>query len=142
MPVGLINNAWGGSAAEAWVRRESLEKDPRFASLMEGWVGREKYLQSEEATANYEKDVAAWEEKVKAAKEAGQKPPRKPSSPESQLSGNARPGNIFAGVVYPTLPYGMKGVIWYQGESNAGRAWEYRKLFPYMIEQWRAEWGC
>lgn len=141
VPVGLINNAWGGSAAEAWVRRESLEKDPRFASLMEGWVGREKYLQSEEATANYEKDVAAWEEKVKAAKEAGQKPPRKPSSPESQLSGNARPGNIFAGVVYPTLPYGMKGVIWYQGESNAGRAWEYRKLFPYMIEQWRAEWG-
>lgn len=35
----------------------------------------------------------------------------------------------------------MKGVIWYQGESNAGRAWEYAQLFPYMIEQWRAEWG-
>ncbi|MEO6741821.1 MAG: sialate O-acetylesterase, partial [Chthoniobacteraceae bacterium] len=36
--------------------------------------------------------------------------------------------------------YGIKGVIWYQGESNAGRAWEYAQLFPYMIEQWRAEW--
>jgi sialate O-acetylesterase len=40
----------------------------------------------------------------------------------------------------PTLGYGIKGVIWYQGESNAGRAWEYAQLFPYMIEQWRAEW--
>jgi sialate O-acetylesterase len=38
-----------------------------------------------------------------------------------------RPGNIFAGVVHPTLPYGIKGVIWYQGESNAGRAYEYAR---------------
>ena len=40
----------------------------------------------------------------------------------------------------PTLGYGMKGVIWYQGESNAGHAYEYRTLFPFMIEQWRKEW--
>ena len=36
VPVGLIDNSWGGSAAEAWVRRASLEKDPRFKTLMEG----------------------------------------------------------------------------------------------------------
>ena len=35
----------------------------------------------------------------------------------------------------------MKGVIWYQGESNAGRAWEYADLFPFLIEQWRKEWN-
>ena len=44
--------------------------------------------------------------------------------------GNSRPGNIFAGVVNPTLGYGIKGVIWYQGESNASRAYEYADLFP------------
>ncbi len=141
VPVGLINNAWGGSAAEAWVRRESLEKDPRFKATMEQWVKREELLQSAETKAKYEADLAAWKVKAEAAKAAGQRPPRGPSSPDSQLKGNARPGNIFAGVVHPTLGYGMKGVIWYQGESNAGRAWEYAKLFPYMIEQWRAEWG-
>jgi len=37
VPVGLINNAWGGSAAEAWIRRDSLVKDPRFTALMESW---------------------------------------------------------------------------------------------------------
>lgn len=141
VPVGLINNAWGGSAAEAWVRRESLEKDPRFAATMESWVNREKQLQTEEAKTQYEAALAAWKVKAEEAKAAGKTPSRAPASPESTLRGNARPGNIFAGVVYPTLGYGIKGVIWYQGESNAGRAWEYAKLFPYMIEQWRAEWG-
>ncbi|MDF1850170.1 MAG: sialate O-acetylesterase [Verrucomicrobiales bacterium] len=141
VPVGLINNAWGGSAAEAWVRRESLEKDERFSRLMEGWVKREAQLQSDEEKEKYAKALANWEEKAKAAKAAGQPVPRPPRSPEQLLEGNSRPGNIFAGVVHPTLGYGMKGVIWYQGESNASRAHEYRALFPYMIEQWRAEWG-
>ena len=141
VPVGLINNAWGGSAAEAWVRRDSLEKDPRFTALMDGWEQREADLMADEAKAKYEVALAAWKEKVAAAKAAGKQAPRAPGSPESVLAGNQRPGNIFAGVVHPTLGYGMKGVIWYQGESNAGRAWEYARLFPYMIEQWRAEWG-
>jgi sialate O-acetylesterase len=119
VPVGLIDNSWGGSAAEAWVRRESLEKDPRFKTLMENTVKREAELQSAQA---------------KAA--TGQ-----PNPAQQWLTGNARPGNIFAGVVHPTLGYGLKGVIWYQGESNAGRAKEYADLFPFMIEQWRKEWN-
>ncbi len=140
VPVGLIDNAWGGSAAEAWVRRSSLEKDARFKTLMEGTVKREADLTSEQAKANFEKATAKWKEDVEKAK-AEQKPaPRAPQSPDGWLHGNARPGNIFNGVMAPTLGYGIKGVIWYQGESNAGRAWEYAQLFPYMIEQWRAEW--
>ncbi len=141
VPVGLINNAWGGSAAEAWVRRDSLEKDPRFTVLMDSWKQREADLVTDEAKAKHEVALAKWKERVKEAKAAGKPAPRAPASPESTLTGNQRPGNIFAGVVHPTLGYGMKGVVWYQGESNSGRAWEYARLFPYMIEQWRAEWG-
>ncbi len=55
-------------------------------------------------------------------------------------AGQHRPGNIFAGMLNPKLGFAMKGVVWYQGESNAGHAWEYRTLFPFMIEQWRKEW--
>ncbi len=144
VPVGLIDNAWGGSAAEAWVRRSSLESDPRFQTLMEGTVKREGDLQSEKAKEDFEKATAKWKEDTEKMKAAGLKPgqqlPRAPQSPDGWLRGNARPGNIFNGVMNPTLGYGIKGVIWYQGESNAGRAWEYAQLFPYMIEQWRAEW--
>jgi sialate O-acetylesterase len=44
-------------------------------------------------------------------------------------------------VVSPVLGFGIKGIIWYQGESNAERANEYGQLFPVMIKQWRREWG-
>ena len=45
-------------------------------------------------------------------------------------AGNTRPGNLYNGVLKPTIGYGIKGAIWYQGESNAGRAYQYRDLFP------------
>lgn len=143
VPVGLIDNAWGGSAAEAWVRRESLEKDPRFQRLMEATVKRETSLQLDKARLDrqHEEAEAQWKEAAARAKAEKVAAPRAPASPYAWLTGNARPGNIFNGIVHPTLSYGMKGVIWYQGESNAGQAYEHAQLFPYLIEQWRQEWG-
>ena len=62
-----------------------------------------------------------------------------------------RPGKVFAGPNHPTLlhnaminpilPYGAKGVIWYQGESNADRAYQYRSLMPLLISDWRIKWN-
>ena len=43
-------------------------------------------------------------------------------------------------MVAPIMGYGMRGIIWYQGETNAGRAYQYRSLFPLMIRSWREEW--
>lgn len=141
VPVGLINNAWGGSAAEAWVRRDVLESDARFKGLMDGWATREKDLASDKAKQDHEKAMAVWKTQQEDAKKAG-KPfnARAPQSPQQILGGNARPGNIYNGVLLPTIGYGIKGAIWYQGETNAGRAYEYGYLFPLMIEHWRKEW--
>jgi sialate O-acetylesterase len=47
---------------------------------------------------------------------------------------------LFNGMIAPLIPYAIKGAIWYQGESNAGKAWEYRTLFPTMIKGWRSAW--
>ena len=141
VPVGLINNAWGGSAAEAWIRRDSLENNPLFADLMQSTEEREERLQSPEAMKEYEAAVAEWEREKTVAETENLPIPRRPNSPESWLSGNQRPGNIFSGVLHPTIGYGIRGAIWYQGESNASRAHQYRKLFPFLIEEWRKEWG-
>ncbi|MGL4399184.1 MAG: sialate O-acetylesterase [Luteolibacter sp.] len=138
VPVGLIDNSWGGSAAEAWVRRESLESDPRFARLMAATAKKEAELMSEKGRAEFQKAMEDWKIAQQAARAVGKTGPRKP---QEWLSGNQRPGNIFAGAVHPTLGYGIKGVIWYQGESNASRAYEYGSLFPFLVEQWRKEWG-
>ncbi len=141
VPVGLINNAWGGSAAEAWVRRDVLEKDPRFKLLMTNTKNTEANLNNPGARAKFEAALAQWQKDAAAAKAAG-KPftTRAPGAPDGWLHGNARPGNIYNGVLLPTIGYGIKGAIWYQGESNAGRAFEYASLFPHMIQHWREEW--
>ncbi|MBN2447579.1 MAG: hypothetical protein JXO22_12675 [Phycisphaerae bacterium] len=50
------------------------------------------------------------------------------------------PTVLFNGMINPLVPYGIRGVIWYQGESNRPRAAQYRKLFPAMIQDWRSKW--
>ena len=47
---------------------------------------------------------------------------------------------IYNSMIAPLVPYAIRGALWYQGESNAGRAYQYRKTFPLMIQDWRAKW--
>jgi len=61
--------------------------------------------------------------------------PQAPARPPELMA-----GAIFNGVINPLIPYGIAGVIWYQGESNAGRAYEYRIAFPLLINDWRQKW--
>jgi len=131
VPVGLIDDSWGGSAAEAWVPRKVIEKDPRFKGVMDQW-------KATESSYDHQAAVAKWKAAAAKAKAAGKNPPRPPRNP---LTGQHRPGNLYAGVLHPTIGYGIRGVIWYQGESNAGRAYQYDDLFKLMITQWRKEWG-
>ena len=144
VPVGLIDNAWGGSAAEAWVRRDVLEKDKRFADLMAKWKKTEAEFTPEafaKLQADHKTKLAAWVEARKVKLKAGEMVTgAAPRAPQNPMTGQHRPGNLYAGVLHPTIGYGIKGAIWYQGESNSGRAYEYAYLFPLMIQHWREEW--
>jgi sialate O-acetylesterase len=55
--------------------------------------------------------------------------------------GSGTPSLLYNGMVSPVLPYQIKGAIWYQGEANVGRADQYSKIFPAMIQNWREAWG-
>ncbi len=131
VPIGLVNNAWGGSTADAWIRREVYDADPELAGEREKWRALEENY-------SYEKLLQAWKEKVKQAKAAKKAPPR---MPRNQMTGKHRPGNLYAGKLHPLIPYAIKGAIWYQGESNSTRAFQYRHVFSKMIAHWREEWG-
>lgn len=124
VPIGLINNAWGGSACEAWIRRDLLAADERYKPLMDRWA----QLESQFAEVSGKTDLSEEQKKQRDALKAN-------------MGGNARPANIYNGVLTSHLGYGIRGAIWYQGESNAGRAYQYRDLFPLMIKNWRDEWG-
>ena len=122
IPVGMINNAWGGSSCESWIDRKIVGTD--FPKLLERWEGLEKQVEALEA-----KQDRSEEENKNLA------------NLRNQMRGNARPGNIYNGVLASHVGYGIRGAIWYQGESNAGRAYQYRELFPRMIKNWREIWG-
>ena len=123
VPVGMINNAWGGSACEAWISRPILAADERFKPMMD----------------RYAADEAKFAE-LSAKKELTEDEKKKLDDLKRMMEGNHRPANIYNGVLKSHLGYGIKGAIWYQGESNAGRAYQYRDLFPLMIQSWRDEW--
>ncbi len=59
----------------------------------------------------------------------------------SSLSPNSYPSLLYNAMVNPLIPYAFQGVLWYQGEANVGRAEQYKKAFPLMIEDWRQKWG-
>ena len=124
VPIGLINNAWGGSACEAWIRRDLLAADAQFQPLLDRWAQMEARFQ----TLSNKTELTEDEKKQL-------------NQLRGQMSGNARPGNIYNGVLKSHLGYGIRGAIWYQGESNASRAYQYRELFPLMISSWRTEWN-
>ena len=64
---------------------------------------------------------------------------RRPVRPMGPGDRNA-PSGAFHGMIAPLIPYGIKGILWYQGEANVGAAEQYRELFPTMVNDWRARW--
>ena len=61
--------------------------------------------------------------------------------PPVRIDNHYAPTGLYNGMLAPIIPYGIRGAIWYQGEANAGRAYQYRRLFPAMIQNWRQDFG-
>ena len=62
-------------------------------------------------------------------------------TPTDRRKERNRPASLYNGMIAPVVPFAIRGVIWYQGEANIGRAYQYRTLFPLMIRDWRAAWS-
>ena len=143
VPVGLLHVSWGGTPAETWTRKEAFETNSLLAPILARYTNDIATYSAR--LAKYQSDEPRLKEEytnavAKALAEA--KPtPRPPSPPKDPLKWQNSPSMLFNGMLRPVIPYAMRGVIWYQGESNSGRAKEYRNLFPAMIADWRTLWG-
>ena len=76
-------------------------------------------------------------EKMKIARRDKTRRPRQPKIVKNPVTSRYAPTNFFNTMIAPIVPYGIRGVIWYQGESNRERAHEYLTTFPLMVEDWR-----
>ncbi|MES2692280.1 MAG: sialate O-acetylesterase, partial [Verrucomicrobiota bacterium] len=128
VPIGFIRAAVGGTRVEAWMEPGALASDPAFQNVREAW--QQTQVNYAKLKSDYDRAVKAWE-----ADPSRNKP--------KDLRGiaNSAPGALFEGMVRPSLPYALRGILWYQGESNYTKAAEYRALFPAMIRQWREAFG-
>ena len=111
IPVGIIQSAWGGSPIEPWTTYAGWEKD-------------------------YVVKVEEWLPEAKAAVKAGQTLPTIPALPATQAS-----GGMYNGMIAPLVPYGIKGALWYQGESNGGEGVSYFHKMESLIGGWRKVFG-
>lgn len=143
VPVGLIHTSWGGTPAEAWTTREYLANTPELAHYITSYdknLGNFR-TNSEQVKKDYEERVKNWEAAAAKAKEENKPAPPRPRMPSDPDKSPNSPSVLYNAMIHPLLPFAIKGAIWYQGESNAGRAYEYRTLFPAMIQSWRSAWG-
>lgn len=126
IPIGLIQAAWGGSPIEVWMPRELLLQDPDYRKYVINWYSR--------IWKDYQTALEKWQQEAERIKKEGGKVQAAPNRPW-------QPSELYNGMIAPLIQFPIRGVIWYQGESNADRAWLYRRQFPDMIEAWRKAWG-
>jgi sialate O-acetylesterase len=130
VPIGLIHTSVGGSTAEAWIKREFLEKNPELNFVLK---------QFEETKKEYNKKLNEW----KLNREVSKKNIPEPPKPKVLIRPQKVPSFVYNAMLNPIIPYTIKGVIWYQGEGNAhpGKARNYRDIFMALVKNWREEWG-
>ncbi len=146
-PIGLIKSAYGATPAESWMPSSALQQDAELQPLLDFWQELAKDVPDYEAgfEAYYERYMQVWQEQVanwrledQQARSQGK--PMPPFPDPIMLGQKNTPGVLYNAMIAPLIPYAIRGVVWYQGESNAGRAVQYRRLFPALIHSWRRAW--
>lgn len=116
VPVGIISSNWGGTAIESWIPRSRLATDSLTLPILNRFKQFQKALINREPTET--RFPWCWDV-------PGQR---------------HTPGDLYNGMIAPHIPFVIKGVIWYQGESNSYRSKQYEHLFPMLISSWREMW--
>jgi sialate O-acetylesterase len=167
VPVGLIHASRSGSPVESWTPIATMRASDDYNLLLKTWDKmiatfpsfKNAYEQKDGKAlmqvwgdtvsdypaykTHYDAKIQAWMAAVEKARSEGKPEPRLPGPPPEPVSPESmyRPGSLYERMIAPLQPYAMRGIIWYQGESNAAQAWSYRKLFPNLIQSWRTSWG-
>ena len=137
-PIGLIDASWGGTTAEAWTSRATLETMPEAKPLLDEWEAK---VEAYDAEASLQRRIENWERDTERRKKEGKKPNPKPTEPnQDPATDRNHPGGSFNGMITPYASLNIRGAIFNQGYNNAlgdARPQLYAKVFRTMIQDWR-----
>lgn len=135
VPIGVIESAWGGTPAEAWTSLSALSRDAYLMPVFNAWA----------AMVNAEPETARTEELEREAIRNKLSPGEDEnlSLPWHPVFNAWAPAALYNGMIAPLTRFPIRGVIWYQGESNTDvlRFPVYARLFQTLIQDWRAAWS-
>ncbi len=138
IPIGLIDNAWGGTAIELWMPADAAAAAPELAAISKAF---------DESVAEYDGQLkkmigpfSLWVEKARQADAKGARLPVPPDGIPVHPAINSLSG-IYNGRVAPLIPFGIKGAIWYQGETTGNDDDIYDVKMRALIDGWRKAWG-
>jgi len=137
-PIGFVDCSVGNTPIETWMSRRTLSATT---------VGAEIYRRNDDALAATTPEMAAnYHQALKDWMAANPTPLLQFRNRTSQpippylKTANSVPNRFYNGMVRGIQPYAVRGIIWFQGDSNMGHPLEYSELFQAMIEEWRVEW--
>jgi sialate O-acetylesterase len=130
-PMGLIHSSWGGTPIVSWLSGPAITGAPKLAPFLTFWA--DQIARHPENTSRYEIALKKWEETKAGAR------PQPPMGPGH----HHEPSTLYNGMIAPLVKYTIKGALWYQGESEAGRAHGhlYGDAMTALVQDWRKAWG-
>jgi sialate O-acetylesterase len=147
IPVGIIQQAFAGTPIEGWMPTEIQLDDPRMIAGKESMDElSKKRISKADALKAWQKELDLYNKKIDAGETMKNKvkPLAPPIITKPSNMGHQYPAHIFNAMIHPVRPYGIKGMIWYQGERNsktAQQAVNYRKQLAKMIDYYRTSWN-
>lgn len=137
VPIGLIDTSWGGTRIEAWTAPVGFDTVPALSSISE---------EIRDIDKNYRlgliekiSEIEEWIAETREALEKGGTIFELPQNPHP-LTPHNRPTAIYNKMIYPIVPYAIRGALWYQGESNMGDGMMYFEKMKALIYGWREIW--
>jgi len=141
VPVGLINASAGATHIESWISAEAQCSDPdtkaEYDAQLKGWNG----FDEAKFRADYEKKLAAWKLAVEQGKAGDKEKPGNPDALIAHIKRKGGPAFLYNGRVVNLAPFTLRGILWYQGESNAGNPGLYHKQLSQLVTSWRTLWN-
>ncbi len=141
VPVGLINSSVGATHIEAWVSGDAQSSDPEtkveYDAQLNGWLN----FDQAKLSADYPKKLAAWKLAVEHGTAGIKDKPWSPGSTIAHIRRKGPPAGLYNGKIVNLAPFTLRGILWYQGESNAGNPGLYHKQLTQLVTSWRMLWN-